>query len=137
MTRSVTHSVVLYSSLSDSLPAPINGLNWNAINYILNHKQGSMRQIQEAIWYFTNSFSPAITRTDAWAMISNSQPRISPGQGTLAVICYPGLVSPFKIDNRAPQSGHRLSQDTGNNVNVYNGAEASVSPHITRAQLEA
>jgi hypothetical protein len=145
MTKSVTHSVMLYSSLSTTLPAPISGLNWNAINYILNHKQGSMMQIQEAIWHFTNNFSPAGSHTAAWAMINgaDANPGYIPGAGNVvAVICLPipGRYSAQNsiIELRRPGLPGLSPGYWKHNVNVYNGGRGSFSgdPHITRAQLE-
>jgi len=45
--RDDIHSVRLYSSLSP--PAEIQFNEWNMINYILNHKQGTAEDIQSAI----------------------------------------------------------------------------------------
>ena len=91
MERSVPHWVVLYSSLDSDLQAPLSDIYWNAINYVLNHKQGSMMEIQEAIWFFTDGFTPDGSHTDAWAMISGAQanPSFVPERGdALAIICY-------------------------------------------------
>jgi hypothetical protein len=91
MERGVSHFVVLYSSLDGGLPAPLDGIYWNAINYILNHKQGSMMDVQEAIWFFTDGFSPDHSHTNAWAMITGAQanPSFTPSAGDiLAIICY-------------------------------------------------
>ena len=52
MVRDVNHGVTLYSSI---MPQPIlSNIQWGAINYILNHPQGSMLDVQNAIWHFTN-----------------------------------------------------------------------------------
>ena len=98
MVRSVPHSVELFSSLSNSLPSSINNATvWHAVNYILNHKQGSMQQIQDAIWYFApDNFAPPTSETNAWAMINAAiaNPTYVPTSGqTLAVIAFSGSSS--------------------------------------------
>ena len=148
MTRSVSHSVYLYSSLSGALPAPISSIHWDAINYILNHKQGSMTQIQEAIWHFTNNFSPSASHTAAWAMINAAEANEGyvPGPGgILAVICYnqagAAHVQNTIIELRVPTQGEGLSPGYWkHNVAVYCGTSRgsfSGDPHITAAQLDA
>jgi hypothetical protein len=59
MTRSTPHTVNLYSSFGPE--EGVESANWTKVNYILNHKQGSAQDVQEAIWYFINfngTFSP-------------------------------------------------------------------------------
>jgi hypothetical protein len=53
-----THQAMLVSSLSASLPAPYSSMPWDKINYILNHKKGTVTDIQYAIWHFTDGFNP-------------------------------------------------------------------------------
>jgi hypothetical protein len=52
------HQGVLVSSLSPSLPPPLSSIPWDKINYIINHKQGEIIDIQYAIWHFTEGFNP-------------------------------------------------------------------------------
>jgi len=86
----VSHDVMLYSSIS---PPVLTGINWNAINYILNHKQGTIMDVQNAIWNFTDNYKPPEGYSpDAQAMIdgANANPTYEPTTGdVLAVICYP------------------------------------------------
>ena len=71
MIRNETHNVTLYSSLNSTLPDDIRQYNWSSINYILNHKQGSMQEIQDAIWYFVPDYvTPSINETNTWSMIN-------------------------------------------------------------------
>ncbi len=59
MTRSTPHTVNLFSSFAPE--ENVESANWTMVNYILNHKQGSAQDVQEAIWYFINfngTFSP-------------------------------------------------------------------------------
>lgn len=144
MGRSVSHDVMLYSSLSP--PAALSGINWNAINYILNHKQGTMLDVQQAIWHFTNPPYNGLNPT-GWAMVNaaNAHPGYVPTTGeVLAVIC---LRDPYDVDAQdsiielvIPPQGQGLSPGYWkHNVNVYNGGHGSYSgdPHITPTQLEA
>jgi hypothetical protein len=58
MVLNVDHSIYLYSSLSDSLPADFQEMPWDKINYIINHKNGASRtSIQNAIWCYTDNES--------------------------------------------------------------------------------
>jgi hypothetical protein len=91
-----THPVRLYSSLEP--PAQLANQSWGMVNYILNHKQGSMPDIQQAIWYFVDivgNYTP--TRTLAWEIVNDT---LQKGEGfiptedqTVAVICYPVIYS--------------------------------------------
>ncbi|UCH32048.1 MAG: hypothetical protein JSV05_01240 [Candidatus Bathyarchaeota archaeon] len=90
-----THEVMLYSSLDpDSLPEDIKFEEWDMINYILNHKQGSMMDIQEAIWYFINMVNGyGVSTPEAQAMVDDA---LANGAGFMpnpceivAIICYP------------------------------------------------
>jgi hypothetical protein len=89
MVRSVPHDVMLYSSLSP--PSEVDSFDWDAINYILNHKQGSMMDVQNAIWYFTGDASYGSLSSAAKAMVdaANASPFDSSEGAVLAVICLP------------------------------------------------
>ena len=91
MVRNVSHNVKLYSSLSP--PVALSSINWIAINYILNHKQGTMMDIQNAIWHFTDNYTPpGGFSADAQAMIdaADAHPSYDPNTGQiLAIICLP------------------------------------------------
>jgi len=98
MERSPTkHAVTLYSSTS-----PLGELaseKWDMVNYILNHKQGTREDIQQAIWYFINmvgNYTP--TSPIAIAIVNDA---IANGNGfvpsngqIVAVICYPEALLP-------------------------------------------
>jgi len=86
--------VTLYCSMTP--PSELSGIQWNEINYILNHKQGTWQSIQQAIWLvaqgWTNYFGAP--SADALAMqadaIANG-PTFVPGPGQIiAVILYTG-----------------------------------------------
>jgi hypothetical protein len=94
--RNTSIQILLYSSLA--LPANLSSQKWDRVNYILNHKQGDMKDVQDAIWYFVkmgsdgwwNGSTPSATSQaivkDALAQGTGYAP--GPGQ-LLAVICYP------------------------------------------------
>lgn len=98
--RNTTFSVMLYSSCDP--PAGLVGERWDMINYILNHKQGEMMDIQHAIWYFMKypdgtpeaEWRPGYTPTPAaQAIVDDAMANgagFVPGPGeVVAVICYP------------------------------------------------
>jgi len=85
-----THWVWLYSSMNP--PSDLHGQKWDMVNYILNHKQGSVKEIQQAILYFINcqgGFTPWSSR--AWAMVNDAEANgtgFTPTSGqAIAVIC--------------------------------------------------
>lgn len=47
-----TYTATLYSSYDANNPHPDE--DWDKVNYILNHKQGTWRDVQEAIWRFVD-----------------------------------------------------------------------------------
>ncbi len=87
MKRGVSHDVTLYSSIS---PPVLTGINWVAINYILNHKQGTRLDVQDAIWHFTDNFSPISATAQEMVDAANANPNYDPLTGEiLAIICLP------------------------------------------------
>ncbi len=87
----VVHEVVLHSSLS---PSVMGNESWDMVNFILNHKQGTAEEVQEAIWYFVNLnevFTPSTN--SSWAMINealvNGEGFVPSRQQVVAVICRP------------------------------------------------
>ncbi len=96
MIRNETHKVMLYSSTQYiaiyQLRQPL--FNWKAVNYILNHKPGSMQQIQNASWYFVPDFwNPPLNETNVWNMINGAKanPNYIPSKGEImAVIAFSG-----------------------------------------------
>jgi hypothetical protein len=91
------HMVRLYSSAEP--PGTLVAQKWDMVNYILNHKQGSAKDIQQAIWYFINlagNYTP--TSDVGWAIINDA---IANGSGfvprdgqTIAIICFPVTILP-------------------------------------------
>jgi len=95
------HTVRLYSSIEP--PGTLAAEKWDMVNYVLNHKQGSAEDIQQAIWYFINlvgNYTP--TSGVAWAIINDAIANgngFIPGYGqTIAVICFPVVILPQPTD---------------------------------------
>ena len=129
MTRSVPHDVILYSSLNP--PSALESIDWLKINYILNHKQGSKMDIQQAIWYFTGDLMYSEISSNAKAMVNaaNANPYDPSDGNILAVICL------AQDDPNAQNSiieirrcGRGLSPGYWkHNVKVYNGGPGHYS----------
>jgi len=128
MSRSVPHNVSLYSSLTP--PVKVSSINWIAINYILNHKQGNMMDIQEAIWHFTDAFSPISATAQLMVDDANANQSFDPSTGAvLAVICLP------QNDVHAQRSIIECTHS----VEVYNGESGNysgTSSHETDSSME-
>lgn len=91
MERHIDHNVVLYSSLAP--PSGLSGEEWGAINYILNHKQGSRTDVQHAIWSITNDYEVsgvALDMVNAAKANLNYNP-LTMGGSVLAIICYDSI----------------------------------------------
>jgi|WetSurMetagenome_2_1015567.scaffolds.fasta_scaffold27235_3 hypothetical protein len=136
------YEVYLFNTLGASLPASVASINWNAINYILNHKQGTTDQVQAAIWYFTNNISPASTNTAAWAMINTAKtkPAYQPNPGeTLGILCLtadwvtslpPFSTQPILIEIQIPHNGPPSGLTPGfwkNKVSLWQGSSPTDS----------
>jgi hypothetical protein len=96
--RGVEYQVNLYSSLSPLTEVP--SVQWDMINYILNHKDdGTGADIQDALWYFINGgawYTWGVSHTHtatAEAIVADAianSAGYAPGEGdTLAIICLP------------------------------------------------
>ena len=113
MARSpATHEVRLYSS--GSPPAELANERWDMVNYILNHKQGTSQDIQQAIWYFIHiGGNYSLTRTVASAIVNDTLLHgngFAPTEGkTAAVICYPTVLFPAQSDVQVSIIEVRLS----------------------------
>lgn len=100
MARDVTFQVILYSDLNP--PGNLSSVSWNMVNYILNHKQGTSDDIQQAIWYFANmadGYVPTsplaqIMVADALANGTDFIPAV--GQ-IVGVICFPIVLFPSEF----------------------------------------
>jgi hypothetical protein len=90
MDRGVPHTFALYSTSNP--PSELDNINWNAVNYILNHKNGTLVEIQFAIWYFTNDY-PSLGQspyTDSMIAAALANPNYVPTKGEIiGVLCVP------------------------------------------------
>jgi hypothetical protein len=91
------HEVTLYSSINP--PGTLATEKWDMVNYILNHKQGTAQDIQQAIWYFIDiggNYTP--TSTVAWTIVNDALANgtgFVPAYGQIiAVICFPEVLLP-------------------------------------------
>jgi len=131
MYRNVEHDVILYSSLDP--PDVLKYIDWVAINYILNHKQGTVMDVQNAIWHYTDNYPVdgyALAMVNAAEANSDYDPTAG---GILAVICL--RQNPVNKDG-AQNTIIEISRSelTGlspgywkHNVKVYNGGPGSYS----------
>jgi len=63
------YSATLYSSYDPDKPNPDD--DWDKVNYIVNHKQGSWSDVQAAIWYFVDG-GHWPSDLDAQAMVNDA-----------------------------------------------------------------
>jgi len=91
-----THMVLLLSSLNPK--GEFANKAWDLVNYILNHKQGSVQDIQQAIWYVIEDGNYIPTSPTAWTIINdtieNGNGFVPAQGGIVAVICYPTFMFP-------------------------------------------
>jgi hypothetical protein len=92
-----THSVSLYSSLNP--PEGLVDMEWDKVNYVLNHKQGGPQDIEQAIWNFINMNGGYSAETVlAQAMVADAEANgagfIPQDTQVMAVICDPLYLFP-------------------------------------------
>jgi hypothetical protein len=124
------HEVLLYSSLNP--PSGMSNQRWDLVNYILNHKQGSDMDVQNAIWHFVSlegNYSSFQSET-AWALVSDALANgigytPEPAQIT-AVICYP--VPSFSTDSKVQIS---IIEVVGDSLPSSSDVLPTVSPSVT------
>jgi hypothetical protein len=149
--RNTDVQVKLYSSLNP--PADLLSQRWDLVNYILNNKQGSMQDIQDAIWYFVKmdgiGWWGEGTKPGAQSMIDDALTNgngFVPGPGdVLAIICYPKTDTQITIiEIEVPERPCGLSPGFWkHNIRVALGYPGSYSvphegePRITEAILLA
>jgi hypothetical protein len=96
MTRLTPHTINLYSSFSPT--GELASENWTMVNYVLNHKQGEVQDVQEAIWYFIDMNGTYTPKSSvAFAIIDDAETNgneFVPAEGQIAaVIAYPVYVT--------------------------------------------
>lgn len=87
-----------------NLPAGISGVPWDKVNYLLNHKNGTVPEIQAALWVLTYGVANGFPVTPAaQAMIDDANANgggFTPGSGeTAAVILYFDGIQPDPNDS--------------------------------------
>ncbi len=129
MERGESHDVKLFSSLTP--PDVFTYINWIKINYILNHKQGSMMDVQRAIWHYTDSQE---VTGNALAMVQAADANYlgyDPLTGAIfAVICQREAASGEGVQNSIIEITKLCGLSPGywkHNVKVYNGGPGSYS----------
>jgi hypothetical protein len=94
--RGINIQVLLYSSLAP--PGNLSSQRWDMVNYILNHKQGAVKDIQDALWYFvkmggvgwwSGSAPSATSQAIVAEALANGNGYVPGPGGLLGAICYP------------------------------------------------
>ena len=87
------HTVRLYSSTDPNLPLEYKRMPWRQMNYVINHKQGSKEDVQEAIWQLAKSHGRRKMSVKAVQLVkaANLEGKdFTPAAGDLvAIICDP------------------------------------------------
>jgi hypothetical protein len=90
--RNVIHKIRLYNCYDTGLTAKFAGMEWNQINYVINHKHASPKDNQEAVWYFAGSRKKPLSE-EAAKIVEEANVNgkdYKPAEGELiAVICDP------------------------------------------------
>jgi len=107
--RNAIHKVRLYNCYDPNLPPEFRGMEWNQINYVVNHKKGSKEAIQQAIWHFAGSEKQTTFSVEAAQLIEEANLKgkdYKPAEGEfLAVICKPDdKKQPVFIEYKIPEA---------------------------------
>lgn len=90
--KNTRHSVELHSSYDPDMPAFARRIDWNRINYILNHKEGEWTEVQNAIWHLTDGEDCHSAKAES--MVRNALEKgadfIPSGGEVMALICDAG-----------------------------------------------
>ncbi len=105
--RNSMHQVTLHDCYDPNVPPQFRNVDWNRINYIINHKQGPKYAIQEAIWHFSGTGSKHLSE-EAVELIDEANEKgtdYKPGAGELlAIICQPESGQAVFIEYLIPKS---------------------------------
>jgi len=88
ITPGTTYQAKVYSSYDGALPGDLQDSDWDMVNYLLNNKQGSRDDIQNAIWYFIGGGAYP-SDPDAQAMIADALANgegFVPGAGQITAV---------------------------------------------------
>jgi len=107
--RNAMHKIRLYNCYDPDLPPELKGIEWNQINYIINHKRGSKEAIQQAIWHFTNGGRSITLKGEAAEIVEEANLKGSdykPADGEfIAVVCLPDeKKQPVFIEYKIPEA---------------------------------
>jgi hypothetical protein len=107
--RNAIHEIRLYNCYDPDIPLEFRGMDWNQINYVINHKSGSKGVVQQAIWHFTDSEKPMLLRREAFQLVEEANLKgknYKPATGELmAIICRPGeKKQPVFIEYKIPEA---------------------------------
>jgi hypothetical protein len=147
MTRNETYQAQLYSSLNPP-SGPYFNIQWNLVNYILNHKLANFTETQDCIWYFVNgttSYTHTLdqnenaTIEDAYANGTGFIP--NPGESVAVLVipqgALPGLFQDSIIEATMPTPLSVNATVTGDAVligtNTYHldsGASATFTANV-------
>jgi chitodextrinase len=93
MDINTNHRVTLKSCYADDLSNNFKDIDWEKINYIINHRQGKLKHtVQYAMWYFTDGIIPT-DYPGAWPIINdtkNNSAGYIPGNGDILAIAIEG-----------------------------------------------
>ncbi|MCW4030294.1 MAG: Ig-like domain-containing protein [Candidatus Bathyarchaeota archaeon] len=128
--------VNLYSTLSASLPASLDSIDWNAVNYIINHPGDFNRvQIQEAIWYITDDTGPSdAIKAFAQTALDASAAGYQPGPGDkLGVFCIPSdsnSAQPIIIELQPPATPTIRTELSQTTITIDTGCSHNYGCHF-------
>jgi len=90
--RNAIHKVRLYNCYDPDLPPKLKSMEWNQINYVINHKNASKKVTQEVIWHFAGSNKKPLS-AEAVELVEEANRNgkdYKPAEGELVgVICLP------------------------------------------------
>jgi hypothetical protein len=118
--RKIPIVVTLYSSQNP--PLFLEDQRWDMVNYILNHKQGEMTDIQQAMWYFVDfvgNYTPSTASAKEMVNDANLHGAgFIPTTGqAVAVICNPAYgtqVTIIEVTLDSPLQGQGDINNDGN-----------------------
>jgi len=124
-----SYQVSLYLSYNTSMPSYLWHNNLSKVNYILNNKQGSWQQVQNAMWYLLD-FGDEGLNSYGWAMVNDAIANGSsfcPGVGdVIAIIADAGIdVQYTVIEVQVPVYTLTVNTDGSGTVNPSAGTYAS------------
>ncbi len=127
--NNTSYQVYLYSSYNTSMPSYLWHNNLSKVNYILNNKQGSWQQVQNAMWYLLD-FGDNGLNSDGWAMVNDAIANGSsfcPGVGdVIAIVADAGIdVQYTVIEVQVPVYTLTVNTEGSGSVNPSAGTYAS------------